>query len=109
MFVISSPDTVTIDGDTLSVNTLLIARNKNNDPDKSGEDEDGYIPNDELKFDIVASTIDTDTQYIFQNRNYNNTDSSVGANGSGFTLYARTGEVGPQGVFEIGAEKSSGV
>ena len=109
MFVISTPDTVVIDGDTLSINTLLIARNKNNDPDKSGEDEDGYIPNDELKFDIVASTIDTDTQYIFQNKNYNNTDTSVGANGSGFTLYARTGEVGPQGTFEIGAEKSSGV
>ena len=108
MFVISSPDTVVYDGDNLSVNTLLIARNKNAKPDESGEDSDGFIPAADLSFDIVASTIDTDTQYIFQNKTYNNTDSSVGANGAGFTLYAKTGNIGPQGVFEIGAEKSDG-
>lgn len=108
MFVVSTPDTVTYNGDSLAINTLLIARNKNAKPDESGEDDDGFIPAADLAFDVIASTIDTDTQYIFDNRNYSNTNEAIGANGAGITLQAKTGNVGPQGVFEIGAVKSAG-
>lgn len=107
MFLISTQDTP-YGSKKLSVNTLLIARNKNTDPDESGEDANGIIPASELEFDIVAATIDTDTQYIFQSRTYSNSDSSIGANGAGIQLYARTGAQGLDGAFEIGAVKSSG-
>lgn len=107
MFLISTSDTP-YGSKKLSVNTLLIARNKNTDPDESGEDANGIIPASELDFDIVVATIDTDTQYIFQSRTYSNSDTSVGANGAGIQLYARTGAQGLDGAFEIGAVKSSG-
>lgn len=107
MFLISTPDTP-YGSKKLSVNTLLIARNKNTAPDESGENAQGIIPASELSFDIVVATIDTDTQYIFQSRTYSNTDTSVGANGAGIQLYARTGAQGLDGAFEIGAVKSSG-
>lgn len=107
MFLISTQDTP-YGSKKLSVNTLLIARNKNTDPDESGEDANGIIPASELEFDIVVATIDTDTQYIFQSRTYSNSDSSIGANGAGIQLYARTGAQGLDGAFEIGAVKSSG-
>lgn len=107
MFLISTPDTP-YGSKKLSVNTLLIARNKNNAPDASGEDANGVIPASELSFDIVTATIDTDTQYIFQSRTYSNSNASVGANGAGIQLYARTGAQGLEGAFEIGAVKSSG-
>lgn len=107
MFLISTQDTP-YGSKKLSVNTLLIARNKNTDPDESGEDANGIIPASELEFDIVVATIDTDTQYIFQSRTYSNSNSSIGANGAGIQLYARTGAQGLDGAFEIGAVKSSG-
>ena len=108
MFLISTPDTP-YGSRKLSVNTLLIARNKNTNPDESGENAEGIIPATELEFDVVVATIDTDTQYIFQGRTYSNEDSAVGANGAGINLYARTGAQGLDGVFEIGGVKSAGV
>lgn len=107
MFLISTQDTP-YGSKKLSVNTLLIARNKNAKPDESGENSEGIIPAAELEFDIVVATIDTDTQYIFQSRTYSNTDASIGANGAGIQLYARTGSQGLDGAFEIGAVKSTG-
>lgn len=109
MFLVATDDAITYDGKKLSKNTLLIARNKNqSDPSLSGEDAQGFIPNGELAFDVVASTIDVDTQYILQSRGYNNTNTSIGTNGAGVQLYARTGNQGVEGGFEIGAVRSSG-
>ena len=51
-------NTVTYAGNTLSANTLLIARSTTGD-----EKADGYIDNANLIFDVVASTIDIDTTY----------------------------------------------
>lgn len=51
-------NTVKYNSDTLSANTLLIARSTD-----GTENAQGIIPNNKLIFDVVASTIDIDTTY----------------------------------------------
>lgn len=67
-------NTVTYAGDTLSANTLLIARTIDN---ADIEGSDGYIPSNQLVFDVVASTVDIDTTYRIETATVGSDDSGA--------------------------------
>lgn len=98
MFLVVGNTTVYA-GQTLSANTLLIARTLNNE---DIEGADGYIPSNKLIFDVVKSTVDIDTTYRIET-------SSVGSDDSGakFVLIdERTGA--DAGAVTLQTERSSG-
>ena len=98
MFLVVGNTTVYA-GQTLSANTLLIARTLNN---ADIEGSDGYIPSSKLVFDVVKSTVDIDTTYRIET-------ASAGTNDSGakFVLIdERTGA--DAGGITLKTERSSG-
>lgn len=68
---------VTINGEGYSANSIIIAR---------GQEDNGYIQQNSLQFDVIQATADTDTRYTFRS----NTDATNG-NAVGVVLHASTG------------------